>query len=93
MKYIILSLLFSLVSPAFASNVNPQEILRDQSYDSIDTTYTSWCMENNVMQEGSKGEALVMHNCSEQGLICQEKSTYRMHNRIIYGVCEIDQMQ
>lgn len=77
MKTLITSiLLFS--STAFAYNIDN------------DIDYVSWCMDNQVMTSDSKGNSVVLADCSNgaEYLVCKQQTAYMGRRPVIVASCK-----
>ncbi|KYG67654.1 hypothetical protein [Bdellovibrio bacteriovorus] len=83
MKSLIVGLMLVVSSTAMA-----QEDIVSHRESDYQVDVLSWCEENYVMGQNSKGEVEVRYNCSEQGLKCTAGSMYRMNRTIHFASCQ-----
>lgn len=81
MTKLLISLSFLAASPAFAYDF-PSDVGAPQ------VRYLSWCVQNQVMEEGSRGEAVLKADCSVQGAVCKQEERIVGGGWISYAFCQ-----
>jgi|GEM_PF-1216881 len=86
MKTMIAALLL-IAGPAMAQ-VSVDEVASSRVYDQLDVEFLSWCENNNVMAQDSKGQVTVRANCSQKNEVCRTYHTYHHHYTVVSAICQ-----
>lgn len=65
-----------------------EELLSRYQSDETAVTYLSWCQNNIVLAQDSKGEVFELANCSEQNLKCTTSEVYRSVGKVVTASCQ-----
>jgi|GEM_PF-4573169 len=50
--------------------------------------YLSWCVNNSVMEEGTRGQAVLKADCEASGLVCKQEERILGGGRVSYAFCQ-----